>query len=207
MHRSQEDARGKPLSLAVAGRKPVSRIHEGANRRAESAPPRGGSASQFEIRPIARSDNAAVAKMLRQVLSEFGVRGAGCSANDPEIDDMYRAYRPPAAAYFVLAFKDRVAGGAGIARLKGGDRDVCELQKMYFLPEARGLGCGQKLMEKCLRAAREAGYKRCYLETMENMTGARRLYSRNGFKQLPRPLGDTGHSICQVWYLKELGRR
>ena len=39
----------------------------------------------------------------------------------------------------------RVVGGGGIAPLAGGDPDVCELRKMYFLPSLRGLGAGMAL--------------------------------------------------------------
>jgi putative acetyltransferase len=224
--RSSEDAREKPLSLTPSGQKLATRIHTAANRQVENALSQLNEkeraavleglslysralsnsriASQFEIRPIAKRDNAAVAKMMRQVMSEFDVRGHGCSANDPEIDGMFRAYRPPSAAYFVLAFKGRVIGGAGIAPLKGGGKDICELQKMYFLPGTRGLGYGQKMMEICLKTAKKMGYRHCYLETLERMHQAQKLYAKNGFRKLREPLGNTGHSICHVWYMKDL---
>ena len=75
---------------------------------------------------------------------------------------------------------------------------------MYFLPELRGLGFGQELLEKCLRGATKHGFKRMYLETLSNMTQAKKLYERNGFLPLERPLGQTGHFGCNSFYARRL---
>ena len=75
---------------------------------------------------------------------------------------------------------------------------------MYLLLEARGHGLGRRLMHDCLEAALEAGYQRCYLETLEHMADARRLYQLNGFARLDKPMGDTGHCGCNGWYIKDL---
>jgi putative acetyltransferase len=98
----------------------------------------------------------------------------------------------------------RIEGGGGIAPLAGGDPDVCELRKMYFLPSLRGLGAGAALMQQCLDAAREHGFKRCYLETLRGMTAAQKLYERSGFARIDAPLGDTGHGGCNTFMLREL---
>jgi len=82
--------------------------------------------------------------------------------------------------------------------------NVCELQKMYFLPEARGIGMGSKMMSTCLEAARSFGYEQCYLETMPYMTAAQKLYTRTGFYYIDQPLGNTGHYSCPVHMLYEL---
>ena len=75
---------------------------------------------------------------------------------------------------------------------------------MYFLPGARGLGAGTALMQRCLEAARAAGFRRCYLETLGGMDAALRLYQRSGFARIDRPLGDTGHGGCNVFCLRDL---
>jgi putative acetyltransferase len=77
-----------------------------------------------------------------------------------------------------------VQGGAGIAPLDGGESDVCELRKMYFLPALRGLGAGAAAIARCLNAARELGFRRCYLETLTGMDAAQRLYLANGFRRI-----------------------
>ncbi|TCT25888.1 putative acetyltransferase [Thermomonas haemolytica] len=104
------------------------------------------------IRPIQPGDDAAMAAVIRTVMPEFGAVGSGFAINDPEVDWMSRAYAAPRHAYFVLERDGRVLGGAGVAPLAGGDPDTCELRKMYFLPEARGLGAGAAMMERCLTA-------------------------------------------------------
>ena len=152
------------------------------------------------IRPIHSDDDAAMAAIIRSVMPEFGAIGSGFAISDPEVDWMQRAYAQPRHAYFVLERDGRVLGGAGIAPLIGGDVDICELRKMYFLPEARGIGAGAAMMTRCLAAAREAGFRQCYLETLNGMDAAMRLYERSGFQRIAGPLGATGHGGCDVFY-------
>ncbi len=81
---------------------------------------------------------------------------------------------------------------------------MCELQKMYFLPEARGQGMGERLLRRCLAFAKEAGYRLCYLETLKSMDQAQKLYQRLGFETLRAPMGATGHFGCDRWYALKL---
>ncbi len=160
--------------------------------------------ADFTIRPIQPADDAAIAAIIRTVMPEFGAVGSGFAIADPEVDWMSRAYAAPRHAYFVLERDGRVLGGAGVAPLAGGDPETCELRKMYFLPEARGLGAGTAMMERCLAAARGFGFARCYLETLTGMDAAMRLYERSGFRRIDAPLGATGHGGCNRFYLLEL---
>lgn len=156
------------------------------------------------IRPITPADDAAIAAIIRAVMPEFGASGSGFAINDPEVDWMSRAYAAPRSAYFVVEDDGCVVGGGGIAPLKGGDAGTCELRKMYFLPQLRGRGVGTALMARCLQAAREAGFRRCYLETLTGMDAAMRLYERSGFQRIPAPMGNTGHGGCNAFYLRDL---
>ena len=163
----------------------------------------------FAIRPIASVDDAAMAAIIRAVMPEFGAVGDGFAINDPEVDWMSRAYAQPRSAYFVVErdpveHHGVVLGGGGVAPLDGGDGDTCELRKMYFLPQARGLGAGSAMMERCLQAARGFGFRHCYLETLCGMDAAMRLYERSGFRRIDAPLGDTGHGGCNTFYLLDL---
>lgn len=162
------------------------------------------STSRFTIRGIEPADDASMARIIRTVMPEFGASGAGFAITDPEVDHMSAAYQGERAAYFVIEADGEILGGAGIAALVGGPRDTCELRKMYFLPEARGKGLGQALLERCLQAARERGFRRCYIETLTGMDAAMHLYEKNGFTMLAAPLGATGHFSCDRWYLKDL---
>ncbi|MFT3806385.1 GNAT family N-acetyltransferase [Arenimonas sp.] len=159
---------------------------------------------EFLIRPIRAEDDSAVAGIIREVMPEFGAKGDGFAINDPEVDWMTRAYSQPRCAYFVVEREGVVMGGGGIAPLTGGEEDVCELRKMYFLPALRGLGAGAALMQRCLDAARAAGFRRCYLETLKGMDAAMRLYERSGFSRIAGPMGDTGHGGCNTFYLRDL---
>ena len=161
--------------------------------------------ASFTIRPITPDDNAAAARIIRDVMTEFGAVGDGYSITDPEVDDMYSAYQSSDSAFFVAELEDGgVVAVSGIAPLAGGDAQVCELRKMYALPQARGKGIGKALMGVCLSAAQRMGYDQCYLETLSHMDGARGLYEHHGFQSLDAPMGDTGHHGCNNWYLKTL---
>ena len=160
--------------------------------------------SGFSIRPITTADDAAMAAIIRGVMPEFGATGDGFAINDPEVDWMHRAYSQPRCAYFVVEREGRVVGGAGVAPLEGGDPAVCELRKMYFLPEARGIGAGAAMMARCLQAARELGFRQCYLETLTGMDSAMKLYERSGFRRISCSMGHTGHGGCNTFYLLEL---
>ena len=158
----------------------------------------------FVIRLITPADDAAMAAIIRAVMPEFGAVGDGFAINDPEVDWMSRAYAQPRSAYFVVERDGTVLGGGGVAPLQGGDGDTCELRKMYFLPQARGLGAGSAMMERCLQTARGFGFNHCYLETLCGMDAAMRLYERTGFRRIDAPLGATGHGGCNTFYLLDL---
>jgi len=158
----------------------------------------------ISTRPLQSADNPALASIIRNVLMEFGIAGPGFACNDPETDSMYETYLPQGSCYLVLEQDGKVLGGAGIAALKGGERGICELQKMYLLPEGRGRGQGRVLITTLLTEAEQLGYRYCYLETMTAMTDAHRLYEKVGFIRLAASPGDTGHYGCNIWYGRQL---
>ena len=156
------------------------------------------------IRPINESDNKHIAIILREVLIEMDIPKIGSAYEDPEIDKMYESYQSNRSIYFVVEENDKILGGAGINPLKDGDSDICELQKMYFHKSLRGRGIGNKIIELCLNFAVESNFKQCYIETMPNMVNAQKLYLRKGFNYINNPLGNTGHTACPIWMLKNL---
>lgn len=158
----------------------------------------------FVIRKIKPEDNPIIAHIIRTVMPQFGADGDGFAIKDAEVDTMYEAYSQPRSIYFVVEHNGVVIGGGGIAPLQGGDEHTCELKKMYFLEEGRGKGIGQALLNRCLEAATLFGYKTCYLETLEKMGAARKLYEKNGFIRLTKPMGNTGHYGCDRYYAKPL---
>jgi putative acetyltransferase len=160
--------------------------------------------NNFKIREIQPQDNQKIAKVIRKILIEFGVPKVGTAYADKILDTLYEAYDTEKAIYYVIEKEGEIFGGAGIKQLDNYDGSVCELQKMYFLPEARGIGLGSKMMETCLQKAKEFGFEQCYLETLPYMEDARKLYRKAGFKDLQAPMGDTGHYSCNLWMLKDL---
>jgi putative acetyltransferase len=158
----------------------------------------------FRIRPIRRGDDPAVARLIRDVMTEHGAVGCGFSIEDPEVDAMYEAYQAPRSAFYVIEGDGQVLGCGGMAPLAGGAPDVCELRKMYFREQLRGRGLGTRLLGIILDAARTAAYTLCYLETLESMGQARRLYERHGFVEVRGPLGTTGHTKCNRFMALEL---
>lgn len=156
------------------------------------------------IREVLEKDNAALGSVIRQVLIELGVPKVGTAYADPELDYMHKTYLKNRAAYFVLEENEKIIGGAGIAPLEGGNQSVCELQKMYFLPEARGRALGEKMIDHCLMYAKEQSFEMCYLETLPYMETAQKLYLKKGFEYIDAPMGATGHTSCNVWLTKKL---
>ncbi|WP_456378818.1 GNAT family N-acetyltransferase [Lutibacter sp.] len=160
--------------------------------------------SSFKIREIQRKDNPKIAQAIRDILVEFGVPKVGTAYADKILDTLYEAYQFEKATYYVIEKDGEIYGGAGIKQLDNFTGNVCELQKMYFLPQARGIGLGSKMMAICLQKAKEFGFEKCYLETLPYMESARKLYRKVGFKDLDAPMGDTGHYSCNLWMLKKL---
>ena len=156
------------------------------------------------IRPINESDNKHISVILREVLIEMDIPRIGSAYEDPEINNMYESYQSNRSIYFVVEENNKILGGAGINQLKNGNINICELQKMYFHKSIRGRGIGDKMIELCLNFAVESNYKKCYIETMPNMVDAQKLYIKKGFKYIDNPLGNTGHTACPIWMLKNL---
>jgi len=156
------------------------------------------------IRPILKKDNPKIAKVIRQVLIDFDVPKVGTAYADKTLDTLYEVYQKPRAAYFVVESEGKIIGGGGFSQLDNFEGNVCELQKMYFLPEARGKGLGKKMIEICLENAKKHRFTQCYLETMPYMEAAQKLYKRNGFEDLKGPMGDTGHFSCTVHMIKNI---
>jgi putative acetyltransferase len=156
------------------------------------------------IREIEQCDNSAIEQIIKATLQEFELPMLGTVYEDQEIIKMYESYQSENEIYYVIENEGKIVGGGGIKQLKDFDDDVCELQKMYLLPKARGKGYGNLLFNKCLDAAKQKGYKRCYLESASQLKVAIQIYEKAGFKHLDKPLGNTGHFSCGVWMIKDL---
>jgi len=158
----------------------------------------------FKIRLIQPADNAALAIIIRNTLEEFGANHPGTVYYDESTDHLYDVFTTPGSVYHILEINGEVAGGAGIYPTDGLPADTCELVKMYIGKNGRGHGFGKILMEHCLKAASEKGFKKVYLETMPELTIAVPMYQKFGFRNLTGPIGNSGHHGCGIWMIKEL---
>lgn len=162
--------------------------------------------NEYCIRKIQKKDNLAMTIIIRDALKEFGGDKPGTAFFDNELMDIYKAYLNNQSSYFVIEkmANKQIVGGAGFAPLDNKTKTICELRKMYFIPEVRGFGLGKVLLTKVLNTAKESGYKQCYIETLSNMHQAKQLYKRFGFKNSNKSLGNTGHYHCDEWLIKEI---
>ena len=62
--------------------------------------------------------------------------------------------------------------------------EIGELKRMYVKPEFQKNGIGQELLNQSLSFAKQAGYKKIRLDTLEHMTPAMNLYIKNGFYKI-----------------------
>ena len=160
--------------------------------------------NDVSIRNIQPADNEALAKVIRNTLAEFGANHPGTVYYDTATDTLSDVFQKKGSTYFVAERDNKIIGGGGIYPSDGLPADTCELVKMYLLPEARGIGLGKTLIEKCLAFAKEFGYKNVYLESMPELKKALTIYEKFGFDYLKGPLGNTGHFGCELWMLKRI---
>ena len=158
---------------------------------------------EYKIREIEEKDNKEVENIIRTCLIEFGANHDGTAWTDPNLGRFSEIYNSDGNKYWVAENEEgKVVGGVGIGKLDGIE-DVCELQKMYCLPEIRGTGVSHRLIETALEYAKKY-YSRCYLETLENMVAAQKFYEKYGFERIFEPIVKTEHFACDVRYIKNL---
>lgn len=156
----------------------------------------------MQIRKIEKKDNEVLEQIIRESLKEYGGDKEGCAFSDSCLSDLYEEYLSSDGGYWVVEELGDVLGGCGIGPVEG-KPGVCELQKMYLLPNARGTGIAARLLEVALNFAK-VQYDTCYIETFSNMVEANNFYIKSGFTKLPNKLIDGPHFLCDVWYIKEL---
>ena len=158
---------------------------------------------KYRIREIKEKDNKEIEKVIRSCLIEFKANHEGTAWTDPNLGRFSEIYCSEGNKYWVaIDENNQIIGGVGIGKLEG-TKDICELQKMYCLPEVRGKGISHKLIEVALEYAKRY-YKKCYLETLDNMVAAQKFYEKYGFTRIYEPLVKTEHFACDIRYIKEL---
>jgi len=158
----------------------------------------------IHLRPIQAADNPALAIIIRSTLAEFGANHPGTVYFDDATDHLFELFQKERSAYFVAEMEGKIVGGGGIYPTDGLPTDTCELVKMYLLPEARGTGHGKRILELCLQTARQAGFRKIYLESMPELKQALKIYEKSGFGYLCSPMGNSGHFGCDLHMIREL---
>jgi len=83
-------------------------------------------------------------------------------------------------------------------------KTVGKLRLFLVEPDARGLGIGKRLVDECIRFAREAGYRKMRLWTQSNLLAARHIYARSGFRMIAsEPHHSFGFDlVSETWELR-----
>lgn len=158
----------------------------------------------LEYRLIQKSDDEALAQVIRRALEEQGNNKEGTIYTDPLLLKMSSGYQTENSVYYVVIENGKLIGGCGIAPIPNQENNYCELQRMFINKEARGKGIGAELMRLCLDFAQKANYDLVYIETFGNMHEAIKLYERSGFVYTAAAMGNTGHFSCNVYMTKSL---
>lgn len=159
----------------------------------------------IHIRPVQPADNAVMAAIIRGCFEEFDAPRTGSVYDDPVTDRLFETFAAtPRSGYWVVETDGEILGGAGVFPSQGLVDDTCELVKIYLKAAARGRGAARLLLIRCIEQAAVYGFKKMYLESFPEFGRAVSLYEQLGFKHIPQPLGQTGHTSCTIWMLLEL---
>ena len=160
--------------------------------------------SPVTFRKVEKADNQALAGMIRKVFREHEAPQRGTVYSDPTTDDLYALFRKSRSVLWVAELNEVPEGCCGVYPTEGLEDNCAELVKYYLARSGRGQGIGRQLMERCIDSARSMGYEKLYLESMPHFSKAVRIYEKLGFRHLPGPLGNSGHTTCNIWMILDL---
>lgn len=108
-------------------------------------------------------------------------------------DERFEALVAEIAAAFVQNF-DKSRERCWIAEMDGApvgcvfaveeNRTTAKLRLLLVEPKVRGRGLGRRLVEECIAFCRDKGYRKLVLWTQSNLTAARAIYAKTGFKKV-----------------------
>jgi len=220
---SEKDARQAHLSLTGAGREEFARLNAAAE----------GEIAEM-LRPLAEDDRRSLVGALQRVERLLGGRAdAPITLREHRPGDMGWIVHRHGVLYWreygwderFEALVARVAAGfidefqpgrerAWIAEREGEivgsvfctrmSEDVAKLRLLLVEPSARGVGLGHRLVDECIRFAREAGYRKLVLWTNSVLLVARRIYARAGFRMVQEEENDHWGLplIAETWELE-----
>lgn len=86
--------------------------------------------------------------------------------------------------YVLLLIAKKGDAPIGAVALKEHSADVCEMKRLYVLPEGQGTGAGRLLCEELLKHAKALGYKTMLLDSLKRLEAAVALYGKLGFTEI-----------------------
>jgi GNAT superfamily N-acetyltransferase len=138
-----------------------------------------------ELLTIVQAENAAQIEQVRTLFLEYA-ESLGFSlcfqGFDQELAGLPGDYAPPEGRLLLAEYCGELAGCVALHKHSSG---ICEMKRLYLRPQFRGKGLGRVLAERMIRDAREIGYERLRLDTVEPvMKDAVAMYRRLGFKEI-----------------------
>jgi putative acetyltransferase len=91
-------------------------------------------------------------------------------------------YAPPEGRLLLAAYQGQLAGCVALHKLEA---EICEMKRLYLRPQFRGKGLGRAMTNRIIAEARQIGYRRMRLDTVEPvMPDAVAMYRKIGFKEV-----------------------
>jgi len=101
---------------------------------------------------------------------------------DQELAGLPGDYAPPKGRLLLLMVANDVAGCVALHKIDG---SICEMKRLYVRRQFRGKGVGKILAERVIAEAREIGYTKLRLDTVEPvMRTAVAMYRNLGFREI-----------------------
>ncbi len=142
---------------------------------------RDDSAMAFVFRP-GRCDESPGRELLRELIDFFNATYPGRAARPGSVTTAAEMAPPDGA--FLVGYEDgRPIAIGGLRRLEQG---VCEIKRMYVVPDARSRGAGRALLAALEDTARELGYARVRLDAGPAQQHSRALFAATGYVEIPR---------------------
>ena len=98
-----------------------------------------------------------------------------------ELESLSEMYGPPGGALLLAYEEGQLVGCVGLRDLGG---NICEMKRMFVLPEYHGRGIGAGLLHLFIEMASQAGYAAIRLDTLPSLKSALSLYQKAGFREI-----------------------